>query len=283
MLRRTIAFELTCLAVIWLSHQPAAGGEVLTPLQTLSIPAIPTNWGPGTTGITDPLSFARFNPNLGTLNAIDITLTATIHNDFTLIFAPTPNPTTIYVATTLTTDPSVLADPNRVSQLTDSPTVTLVGPDGVSRIFGTPGTSVPVDVVSLTESSGTWSSLLPITDPHYIPPNNVGLSVSRTLDASNAGSLFSLFVGTGNFNLPITAADFSSYYSNTGNGGGIVRTTIGATVTLQYEYTPAGVPTPTSSVPEPSSLILLGLGMSFGLLARSLHHRATSPDRNDRP
>jgi PEP-CTERM motif len=130
--------------------------------------------------------------------------------------------------------------------------------------------------VSLTEPSGTWSSLLPITDPHFIPPNNVGLSVSRTLDASNAGSLFSLFVGTGNVNLPITATDFSSYYSNTGNGGGIVRTTVDATVTLQYQYTP-------SAIPEPSSLILLGLGVSLGLLARGLHHRAAYPDRTNRP
>src|SRR5207248_1400247 len=136
-----------------------------------------------------PLTFDQFNPVLGSLKSVDLTLTSTIHNDFTLIFVPTQIPTTLYVATTQTSDPSVLADPNQVKLLTDGPTITLIGPDGISQIFGAPGTTQPVDVVSLTESSGTWSSTLPVTDPHFIPPNNSQLSLSRSLDTLNAASL----------------------------------------------------------------------------------------------
>lgn len=278
MFRRNIALAFPCLAVLWLSHQPAIAGGMLTPLQTQSIPATPTNWGPGTTGITNPLVFTQFNQSLGTLTAIDITLNLTIHNDFLLVFQPTQVPTTLYIATTSTTDPSVLANPSQVSQLTDGPTVTLFGPNGSTQIFGAPGTSIPVDVVSMTEPSGTFSSMLPDTSPNFIPPNNVGLSLSTTLDSSNAASLLSQFVGTGNVDLPITAMAFSSFYSNSGNGSGEVLTTASATVTLQYQYQPI-----ITSIPEPSSLILLGLGMSLGLLACCLHHRAASPARTDRP
>jgi hypothetical protein len=70
MRRRVIAFDLTCLAVLLLSQHSAAGGQV-TSIQTQSTSPpgilVQTNWGPGTQGITDPLTFNQFNPNLGTL------------------------------------------------------------------------------------------------------------------------------------------------------------------------------------------------------------------------
>jgi hypothetical protein len=232
---------------------------------------LPTDWGPGTSGIADSLTFNQFDPRLGTLTAINLTLKTTIHNDFTLIFVPTPTPTTLYVATTKTTDPSVLADPSQVQLLTDGPTVTLKGPDGITPIFGAPGTTLPVDVVSLTESSGTWSSTLPITDPHFIPPSNAELSFARTLEASNAGSLFPQFIGTGTIDMPVTAIAYSSFYSDSGNGGGLVRTTASATVTLQYLYV----------IPEPSGLILLGLGVGITLVAARRHRRAGCLARSD--
>ncbi len=220
MFRHNIALAFLCLAVLGLSHQPAIAGGMLTPLQTQSIPATPTNWGPGTTGITNPLVFTQFNQSLGTLTAIDITLTMNVQNNFLLVFPQTLIPTTLYLATTKTTDPSVLSNPSLVGLLTDGPTVTLFGPNGSTQIFGAPGTSIPVDVVSMTEPSGTFSSMLPDTNPNFIPPNNVGLSLSRTLDSSNAASLLSQFVGTGNVDLPITATAFSSFDSSSGNGAG---------------------------------------------------------------
>jgi PEP-CTERM motif len=270
---RTVAFQLACLAVLSLFQHSAAGGQ-LTPLQTQSTspPGVlfPTDWGSGTSGITDPLTFGQFNPSLGTLTAIDITLTTTIRNDYMLAFPNTVTPTTLYVATSAA-PLSVLLDPAQRALLTDGPTVTVYGPNGSStQIFGAPATTLPVDFVELTKPSGTFSSSLPVTNPNYIPPTIANSSYSRTLEA-NAGSLFSDFIGTGTVYLPVTATAFSSFYSSSGNGTGAVFTGANATVTIQYVYSSD------SSVPEPSSAILLGLGIvGIGILATRLRRRGTS-------
>ena len=270
MRRRIIKFALCCLALLLLSHPAMAGGLTVTALQTQSTSPpgvlVATNWGPGTTGITNPLSFEQFNPKLGSLTSIDITLTTTIRNDYELVFVPTPIPTTIYVATSETTDPSVLADPAKRAMLTDGPTVTLFGPNGTTQIFGAPATRQPVDFVQMTERSGTWSSLVPITNPNFIPPTLTTQSFSLNLTAAEAPSLFSEFIGTGNVRLPVTATAFSSFYSSSGNGGGAVLTKAQATVSIQYVYAEA-------SVPEPSSTILLGLGIGISFVACSRFRR----------
>jgi hypothetical protein len=273
-----MGLELFYLAFSLLSHHAIAGGLILSPLQTRSTsPAgvlVATDWGAGTTAITDPLAFDQFNRNLGSLTSIDITLTTTIRNDYELIFVKTQIPTTIYVATSQTKDPSVLADPTKRALLTDGPTVTLFGPNGTTQIFGAPATRQPVDLVQMTESSGTWSSLLPITNPNFIPPTMTTQSFSLTLTAADAPSLFPDFIGTGNVDLPVSATAFSSFYSSSGNGGGAVLTKANAVVTIQYAY---------SSIPEPSSIILLGLGLGISLLASSrLRRRAACASRSDR-
>ena len=262
MCRRIIGFELFCLAFSLLSHHAIAGEVILTALQTQSTSPpgvlVATDWGPGTTGITNPLSFDQFNPKLGTLNSIDITLTATILNDYMLIFPNTQTATTLSVATSQTTGPSAVG-----------PTVTFFGPNG-TQILG--AAIQPVDFVQLTEPSGTWSSLLPITDPHFIPPTMTTQSFSLTLTAADA--LFSDFIGTGNVDLPVTATAFSSFSSSSSNGTGEVTTKANASVTIQYSY---------ASIPEPSSIILLGLGIGLSFLATSrLRRRAACASQSDR-
>ena len=262
MRRRTGAFQLACLTVLLLAQHSASGGQILTPPQTKSTsPAgvlVATNWGAGTGGIADPLTFTQFNPSLGILTDIQITLTTNIRNDYILSFVQTPIPTTIYVATSSTSDPSILADPARRALLTDGPTVTLFGPGGNVQLFGPPATTQPVDLVQMTEPSGTFSSLLPITNPNFIPPTVTQQTFTRTLDPSNAASIFADFIGNGSVNLPVTATAFSSFFSDSGNGGGTVLTKASATVTIQYGY---------SAIPEPSSVLLLGLGIGLATLA----------------
>jgi hypothetical protein len=262
---RIVALDICCLAFFFLSEHAIAGGLTLTPLQTQSTSPpgvlVATDWGPGTKGITNPLHFDQFNPKLGSLDSIDITLTTTIRNDYMLVFVQTPMPTTIYVATSATSDPNVLLNPVKRAMLTDGPTVTLFGPDHSTQIFGPPATRQPVDFVHLTRSSGTWSSLVPITDPNFIPPTLTTQMFSRTLTALDAPALFADFIGAGSVGLPVTAEAFSSYFSTTANGAGAVITTANAIVTIRYAYT--------SAVPEPATALLLGLGIGMTVLARA--------------
>jgi hypothetical protein len=274
MTRRTLGIGICCLVTSCLSVQ-AFGGGSLTPVQTQSTSAggalVPTNWGAGTPGVNDPLVFNKFNPNQGTLTSISITMTTTVRNDYTMMFASTPTPTTIYLATSQTSNPSVLADPSARAMLTDGPTVTLFGPNGVTQLFGAGGTRQPVDFVSLTESKGTYSSLLPITSPNYIPPTVTEQSFQRTLTAADSASLFKEFIGTGtlNLNLPISTTVFSSFYSSSGNGGGAVFTEASASVSIQYGFQIAP-----QSVPEPSSAVLLAMGVGVAVLATRRGRRA---------
>ena len=202
-------------------------------------------------------------------------MSTTIRNDYMLTFVSTPITTTLYVATSRTSDPSILTDPVKRAQLTDGPTVILNGPDGLSQIFGPPATTQPVDFLQMTEPSGKWSSLLPITDPNYISPTMTEQSYSRTLDASNAGTLLPRFIGAGMVDLSLTATAFSSFFSDSGNGGGAVLTKANATVTIQYLYS--------AIVPEPASAILAILGIGTSLLAcllrRTMRRRGCVSDR----
>lgn len=276
MSRPMFALALSALALL-AAARPAAAGPLTTSLQSASIPMSRTDWGPGSSGMQDPLVFQQFNPGLGTLDGVAVTLNATFNADFSMTFVPTPITTTIYLATTSTTDPTILSNPSLVAQLTDGPTITLSGPGGLSTIFGGPGTTMPVDVVSLTEPSGTYSSTLPVTDPNYIAPDNATFSLSRTLDGSD-GSLFSSFIGTGTVGLPISAVAYASFYSSSGNGSGMVIETAGATVTVQYLYTPPPVTT-SVVVPEPSGCLLLGIGAALGLIAARRRRAGTRRPR----
>lgn len=276
---RAIAFAFSFPVVLIFCGHAAVGGTVTTPVQTASIPMTTTDWGPGTGGMTNPLSFAQFNPSLGTLTGVEITFSTTIQNNYMLEFAATPTPTTLYVATTGTSNPGVLANAALVSQLTDGPTVTLLGPGGATTIFGGSETTLPVDVVSMTEPSGTYSSMVPVTSPYYIPPSNATISLSTTLSASDSASLFASFIGTGTIGLPVTADAHSSFYTSSGNGGGVVLTSADAIVTVQYEYTPF---VPFVS-PEPSGLLLLGLGAGLGMIAARRVARSGSMARGAGP
>jgi hypothetical protein len=162
----------------------------------------------------------------------------------------------------------------------------VLGPDNSTQIFGgmVPGTSQPLfpvstqqllhEVTKTQESSGSYSSLQP--NPNLVPDYTKSYypaTGSFALTAANAPSLFSDFIGNGTVSLPVSATAYSSVYVSSGNGGGGVLTTASAQVTIQYSFL---------SVPEPSSVILLGSGIGIGFLATWLRRRAAHPAQSDR-
>src|SRR4051794_26796126 len=75
-LARALTLALTlALLVAAAPTRAAALPTATTPSQTLSIPLTDTNWMPGQpASIPDPLPFARFDPTLGTLQSVTLTL-----------------------------------------------------------------------------------------------------------------------------------------------------------------------------------------------------------------
>jgi hypothetical protein len=281
MRRRVDGLHFFALAFLVLSQHALAGGMEVTPLQkqATSSVLIATNWKEGTSGINNPLVFNQFDPKLGTLQSVNMTFTANVTNDYILNFVTTPTLTTIYVATSATTDPAILSNPTERAQLTDGPTVTLFAPNSTTvQLFGPPATRQPVDFVMKQENTtAMFSSLVPpfiIIDgvlkpnPYYVAPTDTSTMLSRTLTLADAPSLFPDFIGNGTFGLPVTATAFSSFFCSSGNGGGGVITKANAIVTIQYVYTAL-------TIPEPSSIVLLGVGIGISFVAATrLHRRA---------
>jgi hypothetical protein len=110
----------------------------------------------------------------------------------------------------------------------------------------------------------------------FHPPTFTQQTYARTLDSSGGAALLASFIGSGTVDLPITAAAFSSFYSDSGNGGGAVLTKASATVTVQYLYTAA------ATIPEPYSAFLLALGITGVFLTVRFCRRAAHPAGSDR-
>jgi hypothetical protein len=240
MSRRKIGFHLSGLAILLVSHQTVARGDT-TPVQTVMTGMVQTNWIPGTTGVTTP-TFTQFDPSLGTLTAINLTLTTNVNNTYFFDFSQVSSATTI-----------------TETNGSPGPTISIFGP-GATVVAGSPGTVSgnaiftavqPVDMNEiLTESSGTYTQTTNYTNFY------------STVLTDTAG-----FIGTGSVVLDAEAFAYSTFHSDNGNGGGYVLTDAGATVSLYYTYTAA--------VPEPSSSVLMALGIGSTLIAgRKFRNRA---------
>ena len=173
---------------------------------------------------TSSLSFAQFDPSLGTLNWVSISITGTVLGTAraeSMDSAPTMLSLDLSAIETLTTPlTSILASVAPDAHLSFAATAY----DGTLDFGGTSGTTV----------SGLSASA---------SANNVRFG---------SGSIYDEFVGTGNIQLSLNARG-SSFGSGAGNLLTQFTTQASAVVTVTYDYA--------APVPEPASVSLCAAGL----------------------
>jgi hypothetical protein len=224
---------LCCGALLCLTSASASRADTITVTPTQSIPLTQTNWGPFTPAGTNPMTFAKFDPSLGTLTGVEITGHYGFTDDISMKFD----------------------SPAQITVTSDQKTLSILRPDGTTIATGTapvdtqvklygfnPGETVPQ---SFTYPTQTYTNALPAV----------------TLTSASDLALFTGATASDTINIAATATAHSSISVSSANGSGGVITKAGADVSITYIYTPA-------SVPEPTSLALFGFGMAGALLVR---------------
>jgi hypothetical protein len=226
--RRCAAIVLAALVFATLVMVSPTRAATMTTSQTLGIPMTQTNWGPGSPSTLGPLEFSKFDPTLGTLNSVQISMAYTFSHDISLTFD----------------SPSTLTETTIGSQ------IVVNGPGGGLYLTATP------DPVSNTQtnSSGPYPST--VTIPTTTENKTTG---PLTLTSPADLALYTAQTAGEKIGLPVLAQSNSEFTSSTGNGRGQINTSAAAEVTVSYTYTP---------VPEPSTLALLGLGGAALLASR---------------
>jgi hypothetical protein len=252
------------LALLFLGDSNAWAS--VTPVQTASIAETIPNWGPSTPSLAgqDPLVFNKFDPALGQLQSVSISMTYTTRESVSMNFTV---PTTIVLKSSFAQSPNV------------GPTITLNGPAGGSA---TPLMTASAPVFTYTKTyGGSNGQSLPQSfsnnpaqyqpgSPFFLTPdgqpNNTNSSFTGTKSVTITDpSQLALFTGNGTLGLPAFATAGETVTVNGGNGSGMILTYAGVTVSLSYNYV----------VPEPSSMALLGLGGGGLLLVGRLRRRRT--------
>lgn len=221
------------LAVILSCGLDASAAPMTTAPETVTVPPTQTDWGPTTTSLAgvNPLSFTKFDPTLGTLDAVNLSLSYAYQQKITMTFTG---------ASTIT----VTNDMNGISLALPNQTPVLSGP--VPDYSATQAYAGPTFPYTLTLPTHTMPGALP--------------SVTLTSPAELA--LFTQSAPSDTLiKLPVSAQARSSFTSTSSNGAGDSQVQAGVVVSLSYTYEP-------KPVPEPSTFAAFGLGVVGYLLAR---------------
>jgi hypothetical protein len=179
------------------------------------------------TGWTNTLTVTKFDPTLGTLNSVDLSFTDTITGSITVT----------------TTGHRYIIPGAKYTN-----TMTLERPDTTVLLYVS-----PLDTVSRTsiyDASWTWSNL-------SVPATATDNPASAADDA--------LFTGTGSLLLPVISSASQSVATDPTYSSITAQTMASlASLTVQYNYTPAPPKPPVDPTPEPGTLALLGLGLPLG-------------------
>lgn len=174
-----------------------------TSTQTVTVPVTLTNF-------SAPLSLAQFDPSLGTLTQVDVTVDGTLTSR-------------ISAENTSESSPAPIAS-------VVSGALALTAPGGINL-------SAPLNNPGATFNAGTYDGATDYagTSGHDFGAQTAAVSKSLSLTSAGGDDL-SMFVGTGT--LP---ASFGAQATSTASGGGnlmvLTSSTATATVTLTYHYT----------------------------------------------
>jgi hypothetical protein len=223
-----------------LASEHRACADFQTPTQTFTIAATQTDWGPGTASlINDPFQIQQFNAaqystagHPAVLTEVVVSLAYEFQNTIRFKFV-SPSTSTVTASGTM--------------QLSAS------GPGGtfIQNLVAAPGFSTGK---TLTFGTGPGD----YTQNVYVQPTPKVIASTSATGYKDATTL-AMFTGTGTITAPLTATATSNFANTTGNGNGGSTTLASAVLSVTYFF---------QVVPEPSSLVLTGLG-AVGLLAVS--------------
>jgi PEP-CTERM motif len=191
----------------------------------------------GDTDWSQLIGLPQFNPALGTLESVEISLGSSMSTVLTI---------------NNTSAGQISGSANALVWISvDNSTFT--------NLFGQGGTGNPVINLSIPKRGYNYSLAAGAT------VNSGTLYAQQTVDSGvlSDSAVLSGFTGTGtlDFNAATTTFAVNSYHG--GNISVSQQTTADLTTTVTYDYSPASfTPDSVSSVPEPSSLALIGLGLA---------------------
>lgn len=221
-----------------------AHATVLT-LSSQSIPLSLTDWEASN---SDPgsdfpsLSFAKFNPALGTLTSVLVQLTGSVSGGMQI----------------------ENLDHNHAHVMTGNleAQIEVDGPAAIGPIV------VVLPLATQSVHLAKYDGRLDYAGTSGITVN--GLQASASNNGNVAAADFGYFEGPGNVSLDV-AADSQSTASGSGNAASMFNTNAGASVDVVYTYTVPSVPSHAGSpVPEPAALPVIGAALAclFGILRR---------------